>query len=66
MKKIKINGKYVTVKHDTILEYIRSKNLNSKKIIIEHNSNIIKEKLWSETLIRDGDKLEILNFVGGG
>jgi thiamine biosynthesis protein ThiS len=35
-------------------------------IIVELNGEIIKDRLWYQTVLRDGDVLELVHFVGGG
>jgi len=35
-------------------------------IIAEVNGEIIKNPQWGQTIIRDGDTVELINFVGGG
>ncbi len=39
---------------------------NPEALIVEVNSELIKKENWSKTVIREGDTLELLNFVGGG
>jgi len=36
------------------------------KVIAELNGKIIKKELWTSTSIKEGDKLELVAFVGGG
>jgi sulfur carrier protein len=40
--------------------------LNKKKFAIEYNGEIISKSNFSQTFLRDGDKLEIVIAVGGG
>ncbi len=40
--------------------------LNEKKFAIEYNGEIISKSNFSQTFLRDGDKLEIVIAVGGG
>lgn len=47
-------------------EFLLSKGLNPETIIVEHNENIVKKQEWTTIILRDKDRLEILNFVGGG
>lgn len=35
-------------------------------IIAEVNGHIVKTANWQETPIQDGDKIELVSFVGGG
>jgi sulfur carrier protein len=40
--------------------------LKAERLAIEVNRNIIRRALWVETRLADGDKIEIVQFVGGG
>jgi thiamine biosynthesis protein ThiS len=40
--------------------------LNPKKVAIERNLEIVPRSLYATTCIADGDRIEIVNFVGGG
>jgi thiamine biosynthesis protein ThiS len=40
--------------------------IDPRRVAIEHNLTIIKRPTYPEVVIRDGDRLEIVNFVGGG
>lgn len=40
--------------------------LPSKRIAIELNKNVIRRSDWPATIIHEGDKLEVVHFVGGG
>ncbi len=41
-------------------------DIDPRRVAVEHNLNIIKRQTYSDTLIDEGDTLEIVNFVGGG
>ena len=64
--KISLNGKQVEVKSRTLERLISERGLHPDALIVEVNSELIKKENWAETIIRDGDTLELLNFVGGG
>jgi thiamine biosynthesis protein ThiS len=38
----------------------------SKHIIAEINGNIVPSKVWNSTVVKDGDMIELVAFVGGG
>lgn len=40
--------------------------LKADRIAVEHNGQIAPRTAWSEVQLRDGDRLEIVHFVGGG
>ena len=63
---ITVNGKNESVSTDTIAIYIRNKGLNPNALVVEHNGQVVGSDLWDQTLLREGDQLELLSFVGGG
>jgi sulfur carrier protein len=40
--------------------------LKGDRVAIEHNGNIVPRAEWSNTVLTEGDRLEIVHFVGGG
>ena len=40
--------------------------LKSDRVAIEHNGAIVGRPFWPLTTIADGDKFEVVHFVGGG
>jgi sulfur carrier protein len=40
--------------------------LKGDRVAIEHNGVIVPRSGWAETLLRGGDRLEVVHFVGGG
>ncbi len=63
---IKINGIYRISYPDNLLSLIEALGYRQERIAVEINGNIIKRDLYQETTISDGDKIEIVCFVGGG
>ena len=41
-------------------------DIDSRRVAVEHNQNIVKRKTYPDVLIGEGDTVEIVNFVGGG
>ncbi len=41
-------------------------DIDPRRVAVEHNLNIIKRQTFQDTLISEGDTIEIVNFVGGG
>ena len=50
----------------SILDLVRSLDLPVERLAVEHNLHIVKRDHWSERFLQNGDKLEIIQFVGGG
>lgn len=40
--------------------------LKGDRVAIEHNGNIVPRAEWANTGLAEGDRLEIVHFVGGG
>jgi thiamine biosynthesis protein ThiS len=40
--------------------------MKQDRVAVELNREIVRRELWAETQLSDGDKLEIVHFVGGG
>jgi len=41
-------------------------DLEPRKIAVERNLEIVPKSLYAETPVADGDRIEIVQFVGGG
>jgi len=50
----------------TLAALIESLSMKSDRVAVELNRDIIPRDRWPETLLKDGDRLEIVHFVGGG
>ena len=65
--KIIVNGKQMTVNLKFSLKNLIEKlNLPIKKVAIELNREIMNKKRISKIIIKSEDKIEIVNFIGGG
>jgi sulfur carrier protein len=40
--------------------------IDPRRVAVEHNLAILKRQVFSEVIVREGDTVEIVNFVGGG
>lgn len=40
--------------------------MKQDRVAVELNREIVRRESWAETKLADGDKLEIVHFVGGG
>ena len=65
--KLVINGEEKEFSEGITLSEVLSKlSLEGKVMAAAVNMNIVKQDKWSEQVLVDGDKLELLDFVGGG
>jgi sulfur carrier protein len=49
-----------------LADLIQDLGLKSDRVAVEHNGEIASKPAWSEISLADGDRLEIVHFVGGG
>lgn len=63
---VKINGKDYDVSGMTITEYLASTKYKKELIALERNEEIVPKAEYDDTVIEDGDIIEIVSFVGGG
>ena len=64
---ILLNGKKKNVPEGlTVLGLVRYLNLEPERLAVEYNSQILKRGSWEERIVSNGDKVEIVHFVGGG
>lgn len=61
-----INGKEEACTGMTLAAYLDSRNYDSRSIAVERNGSIVPKVLYTETIIEDGDCIEVVSFVGGG
>ena len=63
---IKINGNEVTAAGISLAEYLETTAYDPKRIAVEKNGQIVPKAQYAETILKDGDCIEIVSFVGGG
>ena len=50
----------------SLAELITQLDLPAARIAVELNRSVVRRNDWSATTVQDGDRLEIVHFVGGG
>mgnify|MGYP001241528740 FL=1 len=67
MAKIQLNGKKVDIKSSySIFDLLKKYKLLTKRIAIEHNGIIVPKIKYKSKYLKDKDRVEIVNFIGGG
>jgi thiamine biosynthesis protein ThiS len=65
--RIQVNGDSREVEdNQSLIELISNLDLRPEQIAIELNQSVVRRMHWQETVLRDGDRVEIVHFVGGG
>ena len=63
---VKVNGVAMDIAGKTVAQYLATTNYDPKRIAVERNGEIVFKSQYSETVLEDGDSLEVVSFVGGG
>ena len=61
-----INGDERRLAAQTLSALVEELGMKSDRVAIELNREIVHKEQWPQTQLRDGDRLEIVHFVGGG
>ena len=62
-----VNGDpYELVEPLTVSALLARLDIDSRRVAVEHNLVVVKRVAYDATVVRDGDQIEIVNFVGGG
>ena len=64
---LRVNGKKMhTNEIQTVQELLAHYQLQQKIVVVEKNGDIVDRTLFASTPLADGDRIEIVHFVGGG
>ncbi len=61
-----VNGKDVETSKNSLEDIITELGLSGKVMAAAVNMNVVKQSEWSKFALSQNDKLELLDFVGGG
>ena len=50
----------------TVTELLSRLEIDARRVAVEHNVTVLKRTAFDETVVHEGDEVEIVNFVGGG
>ncbi len=65
--KLHINGEERTVSAPlTLSGLVEWLGLKADRVAVERNREIVPRERWPETPLAEGDRLEVVHFVGGG
>jgi sulfur carrier protein len=65
--RITLNGEpYELDEPLTVADLLVRLVIDPRRVAVEHNLVILKRPLFTDTLVHEGDRIEIVNFVGGG
>ena len=63
---LRINGEEADAAGQTVAAYLASAGYDAARVVVERNEAIVPRDRFAETVLRDGDQVEIVCFMGGG
>jgi len=65
--RVQVNGEVREVSDQLKLsELVSELSLTPERVAIELNKRVVRRNQWAATMLADGDRIEIVHFVGGG
>ena len=63
---VKINRKSEEIQSGTVLELLKTKNIEPQMVAVEVNDKVLDRDLLATTCLNEGDHVEFLFYMGGG
>ena len=63
---VKINGEELDYASKPITSYLKDQDINQFSVAVELNEEILAKEEYETRLLKDGDVVEIVRFMGGG
>ncbi len=63
---VTINGQKVDAANKSIAQYLGTTDFDTRRIAVELNNEIVPKSQYNQTVLKDGDSVEVVSFVGGG
>jgi thiamine biosynthesis protein ThiS len=65
--KVIVNGEEREIEEGaTVSDLLRLLAHAPERVAVELNREVVRRALWAETPLGDGDRIEVVHFVGGG
>jgi thiamine biosynthesis protein ThiS len=65
--RIRLNGEPVDLAGPmTVSALLAHYDIDARRVAVERNLVVVKRGAYDETLVEEGDEVEVVNFVGGG
>lgn len=61
-----INGKNADGNYETVNQLLKERDLDPKLVVVELNGSILPKADYESTRLKEGDAVEIVQFVAGG
>lgn len=66
MISIVVNGDQRRTEPATVDAFLVAHGFNPQRVAVERNGELLTRNHWSNIRLENGDRLEVISFVGGG
>jgi sulfur carrier protein len=63
---VKVNGKSEDIHGAVVMDLLKAKGIDPQMVAVELNDTMIERELLATTPLKEGDRLELLFYMGGG
>lgn len=63
---VKVNGEQTALDGRTVAELLEKQGYDRTRVAVELNMDILPKSQYDSTILKDGDSVEVVRFVGGG
>ena len=63
---VKLNGEQRELSGKTVTEMLNENGYDPKRVAVELDLEIVPKSQYDSTILKDGDSVEVVSFVGGG
>ncbi len=64
---IQLNGESYDIPEPVSVDALLLRlDIDARRVAVEVNEIVVKKAVYGETIVRAGDAVEVVNFVGGG
>jgi sulfur carrier protein len=64
---IQLNGETYEVPQPLTVDALLARlEIDGRRVAVEVNEHVVKKAAYGDTVVGDGDAVEVVNFVGGG
>ncbi len=64
--RVSVNGEEHTTEGDTLGQLLQELGVIPERVAVEVNLEVIRKKDFEHYRLKDGDRVEVVSFVGGG
>ena len=67
MVTIQLNGERYELSEPLTVDALLSRlEIDGRRVAVELNEYVVRKAAYADTLVKEGDAVEVVNFVGGG